>query len=352
MVAIRGMAKSNTIDVEKGEWEMATVRRLFFLGMVMLAVIGFATSPGRANAQKMELSLANEAPPFFVYTIISEKFKELVERKVGDKATIKIFPSGQLGGEKDTIEGEILGTVDMAIVQSSLLALWEPQMVYIDIPFLYRDVDHAIKVMNGPIGQSINSKMEKHGVKVLACMNLGFRSIYNRVKPIYKPADVAGMKYRVIQNPLFVDLINSWGAKAVPMNFGEVYTALQQGVLDAAGLEPYSYEIMKHYEPAPYFSITDHIYQSFLLTMSKKKFDSLPAEVKKAIEESATEVIPLGVQITKDIDYRIIGKLVRENKVLFNVADKEAFKEASKAVTDKYAQKVGIDVVEKIKAVK
>lgn len=333
---------------------MLARKRLLLLFVVMPVLMGltFGVNPDRANAQKMELSLANEAPPFFVYTIVSEKFKDLLEKKVGDKVTVKIFHSGQLGGEKDTIEGEIIGTVDMAIVQSSLLALWEPRMVYIDIPFLYRDIDHAIKVMNGPIGQSINKKMETHGVKVLACMNLGFRSIYNRTKPIYKPSDVAGMKYRVIQNPLFVDLINSWGAKAVPMNFGEVYTALQQGVLDAAGLEPYSYEIMKHYEPAPYFSITDHIYQSFVLTMSKKKFDALPADVQKAIDEAAAEVIPLGVQITKDMDYKIIGKLVRENKVLFNVADKEAFKAASKAVTDKYSQKVGMDVVEKIKAVK
>lgn len=333
---------------------MLARKRLLLLFVVMPVLMGltFGANPDRANAQKMELSLANEAPPFFVYTIVSEKFKDLLEKKVGDKVTVKIFHSGQLGGEKDTIEGEIIGTVDMAIVQSSLLALWEPRMVYIDIPFLYRDIDHAIKVMNGPIGQSINKKMETHGVKVLACMNLGFRSIYNRARPIYKPSDVAGMKYRVIQNPLFVDLINSWGAKAVPMNFGEVYTALQQGVLDAAGLEPYSYEIMKHYEPAPYFSITDHIYQSFVLTMSKKKFDALPADVQKAIDEAAAEVIPLGVQITKDMDYKIIGKLVRENKVLFNVADKEAFKAASKAVTDKYSQKVGMDVVEKIKAVK
>ena len=83
--------------------------------------------------------------------------------------------------------------------------------------------------MNGPIGQSINKKMEKHGVMILACMNLGFRGIYNSKKPIYTPEDVAGMKYRVIQNPLYLDLINSWGAKATPMNFGEVYTALQQG---------------------------------------------------------------------------------------------------------------------------
>jgi tripartite ATP-independent transporter DctP family solute receptor len=223
-------------------------------------------------------------------------------------------------------------------------------MVYIDIPFLYRDVDHAVKVMNGPIGQSINKKMEKHGIMILACMNLGFRGIYNSKKPIYKPEDVAGMKYRVIQNPLYVDLINSWGAKATPMNFGEVYTALQQGVLDAAGLEPYSYEIMKHYEVAPYFSITNHIYQAFLLTMSKKKFDSLPKDAQQDVLEAAEEVVPLAVEITKEIDYKIIGKLVRENNVLFNKADIAAFKKASQAVSEKYSEKVGLDIVEKIKA--
>lgn len=320
------------------------------LGVTLVLIAG--TMPGPAQAKKVELSLAHEAPPFFVYQIIAERFKEFLEKKVGDEVSVKIYHSGQLGGEKDTIEGEIIGTVDMAIVQSSLLALWENQMAYIDIPFLYRDIDHAIKVMNGPIGGAINRKMEKHGVMVLACMNLGFRGVYNRHKPVYKPSDLEGMKYRVIQNPVYVDLINSWGAKAVPMNFGEVYTALQQGVLDAAGLEPYSYEIMKHYEPAPYFSITNHIYQAFVLTMSKKKFESLTSREQKAILDTAREIIPAGVKITKDIDYRIIGKLVRENKVLFNVADIEAFKKASRGVHEKYAKKIGMDVVNSIKAVK
>ena len=136
------------------------------------------------------------------------------------------------------------------------------------------------------------------------------------------------------------------------MNFGEVYTALQQGVIDAAGLEPYSYEIMKHYEPAPYFSISDHKYQAFFLTMSKKKFDSLPSDVQQAILDAAEKVIPIGVKITTEIDYRIIGKLVRENRVLFNVVDKKAFAQASQGVTEKYSKIVGMDIIEQIKAVK
>ena len=323
---------------------------LIFFMFLMAGIFVIPVHP--VVAQKVELSLANEAPPFFVYTIVSERFKKMVEDKVGSKVSIKIYHTGQLGGEKDTIEGEKIGTVDMAIVQSSLLALWEPQMVYIDIPFLYRDIDHAIKVMNGPIGQSINKKMESHGIMVLSCMNLGFRDVYNRKKAIFKPADIVGMKYRCIQNPLYIDLVNSWGAKATPMNFGEVYTALQQGVIDAAGLEPYSYEIMKHYEVAPIFSVTNHMYQSFVLTMSKKKFDSLAKDVQQTILDTSKALIPEAVQITKDIDYKIIGKLVRENKVRFNTADIEAFRKASKAVSDKYSQKIGKDVIEKIKAVK
>lgn len=322
------------------------------LAFLFLAGGMFILSPQPAFAQKVELSLAHQAPTTFVYQMIAEKFKEALEKKIGAKVSVKIFPAGQLGGEKDFLEAEIIGTVDMAITQSSLLALWEKQMVYIDIPYLYRDTDHAIKVMNGPIGQSINEKMEKHGIKLLACYDLGFRCIYNRKKPIFKPEDVAGMKYRVIQNPLYVDLKNSWGAKATPMNFGEVYTALQQGVIDAAGLEPYSYFIMKHYEVAPYFSFSNHKYQSFVLTMSKKKFDGLSKDIQQAIQDTAKELIPTAVQITREIDYKIVGTLAREHKVQFNTADTEAFKKASKAVTDKYSQELGTDLVEKIKAVK
>jgi TRAP-type transport system periplasmic protein len=131
------------------------------------------------------LSLAHSAPPTFVYQIIAEKFNEMLEKKTGGEVTVKIFPGGQLGGEKDSLEAEIIGTLDMAITQSSLLALWEKQMVYIDVPYLYRDVDHALKVMNGPIGQAINEKMDGHGIKVLACYDLGFRCVYNRKKPIF-----------------------------------------------------------------------------------------------------------------------------------------------------------------------
>src|SRR4030043_444177 len=173
---------------------------ILFFSFIMAGIFVVPVHP--VFAQKVELSVAHEAPPFFVYTIVSERFKKMVEGKSGDKVSIKIYHSGQLGGEKDTIEGEKIGTVDMAIVQSSLLALWEPQMVYIDIPFLYRDIDHAIKVMNGPIGESINKKMETHGIMVLACMNLGFREVSNRKKPIFKPADMAGVKERGTQTPL------------------------------------------------------------------------------------------------------------------------------------------------------
>ncbi len=321
------------------------------VAFVLLAAFLFIPA-NRAHAQKIELTLAHQSPTTFVYQMVAEKMKELVEKKVGDKVNIKIYANGQLGQEKDTLEGEIVGTVDIAIVTSGLLTLWEPQMVYVDLPYLYRDIDHASKVTNGPVGQSINKKMEKHGIMVLALGDMGYQSIYNRKHLIFKPADFAGMKARVIQNPLQVDLINAWGAKAVPMNFGEVYSALQQGVIDAALNEPYTYEIVKHYEVAPYYSITNHLHKAYALTMSKKKFDGLGKDIQQAILDATTALIPYSLQITKEIDYKIIGKLVRENKIQINTADIEAFKKISKPVSDKYFEKVGMDVIEKIKAVK
>jgi tripartite ATP-independent transporter DctP family solute receptor len=321
------------------------------LGFMIIKVVS-VISPTLAYAEKIELSLGHAAPSMFVYHIMAMKFKEMLEEKVGDKVTVKVYPSAQLGGEKDTIEGEIIGSVDMAIVTTALLSLWVPQMVYIDIPYLYRDIDHAMKVINGPIGQSINEKMEKHGVKILACADMGYESVFNSKRPIYKPSDIAGMKCRVVQNPLYVDLINAWGAKSIAMNFGEVYTALQQGVIDAAFNEPYSYDIVKHYEVAPYYSITNHMYQAYALTMSKKRFDSLSGDTQQAILDSAKALIPISVELTKNMDLRIIGKLVRENHILFNTADEDAFKKVSQPVIDKWSKTVGIDIIEQIKAVK
>src|SRR4030042_5293176 len=173
---------------------MKTERRI----LLSIAVLTFfagsmvAVPTGTAHAQKIELSLGHMAPTTFYYHTLAMRLKEMLEKKSGDKVTVKVYPAGQLGQEKDLLEGEKIGSVDMAITMTSLLALWEPQMTYIDIPYLYRDIDHAIKVMNGPIGQSINKKMENHGIMVLACYNLGFRSVYNRKRPIFKPADLAG----------------------------------------------------------------------------------------------------------------------------------------------------------------
>ena len=173
-------------------WQIKCKFGVVLFSFLFLAITLGIAAPA-AYCQKIELSLANEAPPFFVYTLVSKEFKKLVEDKIGTKVTVKLYPSGQLGTEKDTLEGQMIGTVDMAIVQSSLLALWEPQMVYVDVPYLYRSIDHAMKVINGPIGKSLNKKMEKHGIMVLAGMNLGFRCIYNSKRPIYKPEDIAGM---------------------------------------------------------------------------------------------------------------------------------------------------------------
>ncbi len=323
---------------------------VFFLTFLVASMVAVPT--GTVRAQKTELSLGHMAPTTFYYHTLAIRFKEMLEKKSGDKVTVKLYPAGQLGQEKELLEGEKIGSVDMAITMTSLLALWEPQMTYIDIPYLYHDIDHATKVLNGPVGMSINKKLEDHGIMVLACYNLGFRSIYNRKRPIFKPADLAGMKHRVIQNPLHVDLFNALGAKAVPLNWGEVYSALQQGVIDSVDNNPPSYETMKHYEVAPYFSVTNHLYTASVLTMSKKRFDSLPKDLQAEIVDISKALIPEAVQITRDLDYKIIGKLVTENKVQFNTADLDAFAKASKAVSDKYSQKVGMELIEKIRAVK
>ena len=160
------------------------------------------------------------------------------------------------------------------------------------------------------------------------------------------------MKCRVIESPLYVDLINSWGAKAVAMNFDEVYTALQQKVIDSTPNSPYSYSTVRHYEVAPYFSITDHMHACYSLTISKKVFDALASEIQEAIKACARELIPISTKITAETELRVIGELVRKHKVLFNVADKDTFKAASKEVIEKWSKNVGMEIIERIRAAK
>ena len=168
------------------------------------------------------------------------KFKNIVETETDNEIQVNIYPSTQLGNERDIIEGLQIGTIQIAPTSNAPLSSWVPELMVFDFPYIFRDNEHAAKVLDGPVGREIASKTEDFGIKILAFWSAGIRSVFTKT-PVNTLADLTGLKIRVMENPVHIKTFNAFGAQATPMASGEVFSALQQGVIDGAENDPNSF---------------------------------------------------------------------------------------------------------------
>ena len=209
-------------------------RRLF--ATAAAAALLFAAVPASAQQKTViKLGWTTSDGAQDPYAIGARAFKQRVEAASGGRIEVQLFPNRQLGDEKPMIEGMRLGTVDAGVITNAVIAQIEPAFQLNDLPFLYESEAQAQRVLDGPIGQKLAAKLETKGIKLLGWMEGGFRNMINNVRPVDKPEDVKGVKYRVMQNPVFIGMFSSLGGNAVPMAWGETFTAVQQGAID--GLE-------------------------------------------------------------------------------------------------------------------
>jgi len=210
-----------------------------------------------------------------------------IEVMTNGKFKIEIYPSAQLGSEKETVEQTILGIIDINRISiSPIVGFYEPIGVF-SMPYLFRDADHMWKVLEGPIGERLLKGLEKVGLVGLCYYDSGARSFYTTKKPVLKPEDLKGMKIRVQKNPVMVKLMQVLGASPVPMAFEEVYTALQTGVIDGAENNPPSYFETRHFEVAKYYSLDGHTRIPEVVVVSKILWDSLTPEEKVIFKTAA-----------------------------------------------------------------
>ena len=170
-----------------------------------------------------------------IRTPSAPQIKKELEARSNGRIDVQLFPNRQLGDEKPMIEGMRLGTVDAGVITNAVIAQIEPAFQLNDLPFLFESEPQAQKVLDGPVGQRLQKKLEAKGVVLVGFLEGGFRSMINNVRPVEKPEDVQGVKYRVMQNPVYIGMFSSLGGYAVPMAWGETFTAVQQGTID--GLE-------------------------------------------------------------------------------------------------------------------
>ena len=276
---------------------------------------------------------------------------KMLEERTGGRLCIEIYHSAQLGQEKDTIEQTQFGAIDLNRVSLGPFNNIIEETQVPSLPYIFRSVDHMHHVMDGPIGQEILDAFAAHDLIGLAFYDGGSRSFYNKEKPIKSMADLKGMKFRVMQSDMFVDMVSALGANATPLPYGEVYSSIQTGVIDGAENNWPSYDTSGHYEVAKYYTLDQHLIVPEVLVMSKKSWDKLSAEDQAAIRASAKDSVP----VMRDL--WVAQEKISEDKVraagseIVTDIDKTPFIEAMKPVYEKYVKSDKLkDMVARIQA--
>lgn len=239
--------------------------------------------------EQIVIKFATAQPPTSMRTKSIEIFKEIVENKSNNRVKVEIYHSGVLGSEREALEGQKLGTIEMLVGdQVTNLA---PEIGVFTLPYLFRDREHAYKVFEGPIGERVLKNLPKQGIRPFpnGYWENGFRNITNNVRPINSPLDLKGLKMRVVGQKIYIEFMKTLGALPVSMSFGEVYTALQLGVVDGQDNPMTNIYQGKIHEVQKYLAVTEHIYSTVLVTASEKWWQSLPSEIQKIITEAVGE---------------------------------------------------------------
>lgn len=318
----------------------------------MTAAFGLlAASAMTAQAADIVLRSSDTHPDGYPTVEAVKYLGELVKERSNGRIEIEVFHSAQLGQEKDTIEQTQFGVIDMNRVSLGPFNNIIEETQVPSLPYIFRSVEHMHKVMDGEIGQEILEAFSAHDLVGLAFYDAGSRSFYNRQKPVETMADLSGMKFRVMQSDLFVDMVNALGANATPMPYGEVYSSIQTGVIDGAENNWPSFESSGHYEVAGHFTLDEHLIVPEVLVMSKKSWDKLSAEDQEIIRQAAKDSVPHMRKLWAEREAASEAKIREAGVQIVSEIDKTPFIEAMKPVYEKYVTSDKLkDLVARIQA--
>lgn len=276
---------------------------------------------------------------------------ELLKERSGGRIAVEVYHSAQLGEEKDTIEQTRAGVIDLNRVSMGPFNGLVPETRVVSLPYIFRSVEHMHKVMDGDVGADILSGFEAHGLVGLAYYDGGARSFYNREKPINSVDDLKGMKFRVMQSDIFVDMVAALGANAVPLPYGEVYSSIETGVIDGAENNFPSYESAKHSEVAKHYSLDEHLIVPEVLVMAKSSWDRLSADDQALVKQAAKDSVAKQRELWAARE-EASRKMVEEAGSMITTPDKQPFIDAMGPVYEKHVTDEKLkSLVERIRAV-
>lgn len=296
------------------------------------------------------LKMADNQPADYPTVIGDKEFAKIVAEKTNGRIKIEVYPGGQLGDEKSVIEAVQMGGIELARVNAQPLSDFTKPLRVLSLPFVFRDADHLWKTLNGPVGEEILGSLQANKMVGLTYYDSGSRNFYNSKHEIKTPDDMKGLKIRVQQSELMMDMIKALGASPTPMAYGEVYSGLQSGVIDGAENNWPSYYSTSHYEVAKYFTLNGHTRTPEVVIMSKVAWDKLSKDDQKLIKEAAVASQKAQRESWTAYEKKSIDAVKAKGNTITTV-DIKPWQEAVKDVLTKHGKDVK-GLLDKIAAVK
>lgn len=298
---------------------------------VALFALFLAVALCSTASAKTVLKLGTSTQPSHIYNLAAEKFAEIVADKSGGDIEVQVFPAAQLGSERDMVEGLQIGTLEMTLTSTGPMGNFVPQVKLFNLPFLFKDRESCYKVLDGEIGTQISDLFVKVGIRSLGWFENGFRNITNSKVPVEKPADMNGLKIRVMEDDVFILTMKALGASPLPMAFGELYTALEQKTVDAQENPLAVIYSSRFFEVQKYLAMTGHFYSPAVLLISEITWQSLSPEQQKIITDAAAQARDYERELSLKADQELEAACAKEGMVITR-PDKAPFAEAVAAV--------------------
>jgi len=316
-----------------------------------IALVLAATGLSAVQAQTV-LKIGYATTQASHYGVGSTAFCDDIEKGTQGRYKCQQFPSSALGGEREMIEAVQLGTLDLVNTSTGPVGNFVPEVKIVDIPFLFRDYDHARKVMDGPIGQDILTKFPAKGLVALAWTENGFRHMTNSKRAIVKPADASGLKMRTMENKVHMEGYRTFGIQPTPMAFPEVFGALQQGTVDGQENPIPVILASKFSQVQKHLSLTGHVYSPALIITSPRLMNKLSDADKKVFYEAAKHASVAQRKKVNEDENNGIAQLEKEGMSVVSKVDGQAFRDALKPAYANYAKEFGADNIRKIQDVR
>lgn len=334
-------------DARKGSHapEPAPPTRRAFMGSAAAAGLGLglgltgARRPAQAQGRAKILKFSSLGTDIHPATISARAFAEAVNKGTAGAIDVQVFPNAQLGGEREVAEGMLIGSVQGQSLTLAVLGNWVPEGQLFELPFVFRDDQHALAVMTSPLADEMAEKFTPKGFRVLGFPLGGIRHLMAKF-PINVPADIKGKKMRTIQSPLHITLWQTLGAIPTPLPPGEIYNAMQTGLIDFFDNAKSSYWDMKWYEVAPNLTELGHIYTFSAFTIAERFWQGLTPDQQKIVREAARETSARHSKLVLEDDVIALKKAVEKGTKVI-VPDRKPWQEAMTPVWNQFGPKVG-----------